>query len=101
MRGEEAIKFCVANLSAVKDSAGWAKMKESPDMLNELILAVVASNCANQDDPEDSSTKIYESMSVGMLRNELDEHNLDLDGTREILIQRLQDHESASSPVEE
>jgi speckle-type POZ protein len=96
---EEALKFCVTNLSAVKASSGWAKLKESLALLDELIGAVIATTTStpNPQHGPTSSTD-YEGMPVWMLRSKLDLHDLDLDGTREMLIQRLQARDAVRVP---
>ena len=57
-------------------------MKESPKLLSELFGASPIGLSSESD---------YGTMKVATLRQKLEEKNLDVDGTREMLIQRLKD----------
>jgi hypothetical protein len=79
---EAAFNVCVANAANLKCSAGWTQLKESPELLAELFVAATASPTSESD---------LDMMKVATLRQKLEEKNLDVDGTREMLIQRLKD----------
>ena len=72
-------------------SEGWKTVGESPDLLSELfkfstITSKIAFNSSN-----------VETWDVGSLRNKLREAGLDVDGSREVLIGRLQAKENEMS----
>jgi hypothetical protein len=79
---EAAFNVCVANPTAVRASAGWTQLKESPELLAELFGASPIGPSSESDS---------DTMKVATLRQKLEEKNLDVDGTREMLIQRLKD----------
>ena len=76
--------------SIVKSSKGWKSVKGSSDLLEELLEYHAT---RNQRIP--NSCVDFDNMNVRSLRDELESLNLDLDGTRQMLMQRLKDHQLA------
>ena len=79
---EAALEFCLAHPSDIRNSEGWKQLKESSELLAELVGA---SPTQFSDDGE------YDTMRVATLREKLDEKDLEVDGTRETLIRRLKE----------
>ena len=67
-------------------SESWEKLKESPKLLEELIVSM----SSNPDDCFEPHGK----MSVDELRKALDEKSLDVDGSKEMLVSRLDESTS-------
>ena len=75
--------------SLVMTSPVWKNfVKESSDLLEEMLL--FAATSSKQREPKADSNE-YDKMTVGMLRTKLEARNLDLEGTKQMLIQRLKD----------
>jgi speckle-type POZ protein len=83
---EAATDFFAANPTSVMSSLGWEKVEESLPLMKEL-MAVLASNKKRERD--------HRRMCVSALRRKLDEKGLDVDGSREMLISRLEEVEVA------
>jgi hypothetical protein len=75
---EEAMKCCLMNIESAKKSSGWKLLQESPVLLEELLTF----SCIQSRDKIDC-------MDVGELRKELQKRQLEVDGSREILVNRL------------
>lgn len=73
---EAAIDFFVANADEVMESDGFAMVKESSKIMGELMLTGLG--------------KKEPSLRVGTLRRKLKERGLELDGSKEMLIKRLE-----------
>eukprot|EP00562_Extubocellulus_spinifer_P000666 CAMPEP_0178474786 /NCGR_PEP_ID=MMETSP0696-20121128/2779_1 /TAXON_ID=265572 /ORGANISM="Extubocellulus spinifer, Strain CCMP396" /LENGTH=403 /DNA_ID=CAMNT_0020102045 /DNA_START=30 /DNA_END=1242 /DNA_ORIENTATION=- len=95
MLKEAAMDFFVENSEAVMESAGYAMVKESPDLLNELLTAALVGSKkrAAQSEPGDRD---YKRMRVSTLRQKLDDKGLDVDGSKEMLISRLEEADTDS-----
>jgi hypothetical protein len=89
---EAAILFFVANLELVMSSPGWANITESLPLMKEImeVLASEKKRSASAD------KKDYKHMRISVLRMKLDERGLDVDGSREMLIKRLEEGENNS-----
>jgi speckle-type POZ protein len=85
---EAAFDYCVAHPSAVRASGGWTQLKKSPELLDEFFGACFPTGSSSGSDSD--------TMKVASLRQKLDEKNLDVDGTREMLIQRLKESEETN-----
>jgi len=83
---EESTKFFVTDRNSFKKGESWSKIKESPELLEGLLDGV-----ANRVKPDKCQDSI-DLMDVTTLRKELDDANLQLDGSREILVERLKAH---------
>jgi len=92
MLKEAGMNFFMANSEAVMGSAGYADLKESPDILNELMVALVGSKKRSAHSGPDN--RDYKSMCVSTLRQKLDGKGLDVDGSKEMLISRLEEADS-------
>jgi len=88
---EAATKTFVADPEAAKQADGWSNVKESNGLLTELLDAATSSKKESKGDDVDQ-------LSVSALRMELDEANLELDWSREILISRLKSHRQGTQP---
>jgi speckle-type POZ protein len=90
---EAAIEFFAVNPTVVMSSSGWKQVEESLPLMNEL-MAVLASNKKRPAPANDADEdRGYKRMRVSTLRRMLDEKGLDVDGSREILISRLEEVE--------
>jgi speckle-type POZ protein len=85
---EAAMDFFAANPAAVMSSSGWEKIAESAPILKELMEVLV--NNKKRPTPVNSDEKDYKRMCVSTLRRRLDEMGLDVDGSKEMLISRLE-----------
>ena len=81
---EYAISYIAARSDDIMASNKWNDLKQCPDLLGEIISVV--SNKSTSDKRFDS-TGI--NMSVTELREKLEEKGLDIDGSKEMLISRL------------
>lgn len=75
---EAATNLFLADTDTVKNTSDWSKIKESPRLLVELLDSLTGSN--------------KDHMDVATLRGELQEADLELDGSRDILVDRLKTH---------
>ena len=71
-----------------KAGYAWSQIEESTKLLKEFVDRAMM---AKEDMPSNTSTEV-DKMDVGTLRKHLDEANLELDGSREILVDRLANH---------
>ena len=83
---EAAIAFFVARSKDLLQSEGWEALSESPKLVAELIKEI-----SNRMDTDTRFDGRGESMSVIELRKKLGEEGLDLDGSKEILVSRLEE----------
>jgi hypothetical protein len=92
---EAAIEFFATNPMPVMSSSGWEKVEESLPLMKEL-MAVLAGNKKRSAPAHADEDRGYKHMRVSALRRRLDEKGLDGDGSREMLISRLEEVEVAS-----
>ena len=95
---EAAINHFVANSEAVMATDGYELLAESPAILKELVAAMSAGN--NKKWPVGDLSTVggaYKDMCVAALRVKLDEKGLDVDGSKEMLVARLE----AAGPEED
>lgn len=78
---EAAGEFCVTHREAITESAAWQQLKQSTDLLAELVVGM----------PTQFSNSDYDTMRVSTLRQKLEDKGLEVDGTRETLVRRLKD----------
>jgi speckle-type POZ protein len=90
---ETAIDFFASNPTSVMSSPGWANMRESAALLAEL-LEVAFSNKKRSAPADSDEDRDYKQMCVSSLRQKLDEKGADVDGSREMLISRLEEGEN-------
>ena len=84
---EAAIAYFVARSKDLLQSKAWSTLKESPELMAELMKEM--SEQLNVDTRFDGRVG---SMSVIRLRKKLSEEGLDLDGSKEILVSRLEEY---------
>ena len=75
----------------VKSTKGWSQIKESHKLLSELIDSTIPSDCYTGD---------IDEWDVKTLREALEEENLPLDGSREVLIDRLKTNTQLSTKMQ-
>jgi len=95
---EAAINYFVANSEAVLATDGNELLAESPAILKELVRAMSAGN--NKKWPVGDLSTLggaYKDMCVAALRVKLGEKGLDVDGSKEMLVARLE----AAAPEED
>jgi speckle-type POZ protein len=86
---EAAMDFFAANPTSVMSSPGWEKVEESLPLMKEL-MAVLASNKKRPAPADADEERDHKRMCVSALRRRLDEKGLDVDGSREMLVSRLE-----------
>ena len=69
-------------------TAGWARLGASNDLLRELMGSVAGTKRSRDDDGEGAADRV-KRMRVSELRKELADANLDTDGARAQLEERL------------
>lgn len=75
---EAAINLFIADTKTVKSAEAWSKVKESPQLVLELLDSIT-NDCSEEIDRID----------VGDLRKILQEANLEFDGSRKVLVERV------------
>jgi hypothetical protein len=88
---EAAVEFFAENAESVKSSTGWKNIEESFPLMKELMYVVLSGKGSA---PADSDELDYKRMRVSTLRATLEEKGLDVDGSREMLIRRLEEGEN-------
>ena len=88
---EAAFDYFAVNREAVQASDGYNQIMESPKVLNELVTL----GFANKKRPAtaDINGRDFKRMRVATLRQKLDAKGLDVDGSKEMLISRLEESE--------
>ena len=89
---EWCFEACALDIIKVRSTPAWNDVKKSPDLLEEL--SVFLAHRANRGE-RDYKRDDRETWSVSHLRGCLEERKLDVDGTRSMLIRRLNDHDKA------
>ena len=82
---EAATNAFITDAAIVKSSKEWPKVQESSRLLMELLDA---STCCSKSKSGGDADDL-DSKDVGTLRNELERVGLLLDGSREVLVERL------------
>jgi len=82
---EQAVSYFVARAGDLLKEESSKKLKESPKLMEELMLEI--SNSATNDTRFSNTGR---NMSVNELRKKLDEKGLDVDGSKEIMLSRLE-----------
>jgi hypothetical protein len=90
---EAAIDFFAANLESVISSPGWANIRESAALLAEVMEVLAKKKKRPAPDNADEE-RDYKRMRVSTLRRKLDEKGIDIDGSRDVLINRLEEREN-------
>ena len=82
--------YFVANAQAVMESEGFAQVKESPAVMAELMAVAFGGSKKRPASSDADSARDYKRMRVSTLRQKLDDRSLDVDGSREMLVSRLE-----------
>jgi hypothetical protein len=86
---EKVMDFFVAHAEEIRRSPSFQKIEESAHVMVELMDALLSKRMLRSfalgDDDVD-----YSSMGVNLLRSRLEDRGLDVDGSREMLIKRLE-----------
>ena len=85
---ERVVDFFVVHCQEIRRHPSFHQVKESARILDELMEAVVSKR-ALRSFPLGDDDRDYNSMRVNLLRRKLHARGLDVDGSREMLIQRL------------
>ncbi|KAL7438895.1 hypothetical protein ACHAXM_006473 [Skeletonema potamos] len=87
---EYAFAYAISRSRDVINSELSAKLKESNSLLQELFVAAAGNNEDDDDDDDDDLVFRRSSLCVNELRIQLHENDLDVDGSKEMLISRLE-----------
>jgi hypothetical protein len=90
---EAAFRKYVEDAKQVRESKDWPMIKESPDLLDELLeytTMIMSNNLTNND--KIGEKLVVENLTVGGLRDRLQQVRLEVDGTRRTLVKRLREH---------
>ena len=97
---ETATAFFLSNAKDVRNTEGYAKLRESPHVLEELLFKAAEAN-----DKRPASADLDERdpkrLCVSALRSELNDKGLDVDGSREMLVSRLEEANAAEAAAAE
>ena len=86
---EKVMEFFVENGQEVMAKLSFKDAPESATMFNDFMAAVALGKSKDKDYDGDDTTK-FKSMSVNALRRKLSERELNIDGTREMMIAALE-----------
>lgn len=85
---EAACDYFAANSEDVRASSGFSQMMESSKILDELLALALDNN--KRPAIVDTNGRDFKRMRVATLRQKLDARGLDVDGSKEMLISRLE-----------
>jgi hypothetical protein len=88
MLKEAAVDFFVAQSVDVMKSDGYEQIEQSPTITKELMLAMAAGS--KKRPASGASNGDIKRMRVSTLRQELDSKGLDVDGSKDMLVARLE-----------
>ena len=88
------MEFFVKNAEEVMASEGFAQVKESPAVLTELIAAMPCGSKKRPASSDADGERDFKRMRVAALRQKLDEKRLDVDGSKDMLVSRLETAEA-------
>ena len=100
MLKEVAMEFFVKNAHEVMSSEGYEQVKESPAVLAELVAAMASGSKKRPASSDADAGRDFKRMRVATLRQKLDDKGLDVDGSKEMLVSRLEDAENDIVEVE-
>ena len=89
MLKEAAMDYFVKNAQPVMASEGFEQVKESPAVMAELMTAALGGK-KRPVSADTNADRDYKRMRVATLRQKLDEKELDVDGSKEMLVSRLE-----------
>ena len=84
------MEFFVKNSDEVMASEEFEQVAESPEIMREMMAAMSSANKKRSASSDADSGRDYKRMRVATLRQKLDEKKLDVDGSKEMLISRLE-----------
>mmetsp|Transcript_4010 Transcript_4010/g.8900 ORF Transcript_4010/g.8900 Transcript_4010/m.8900 type:complete len:481 (-) Transcript_4010:188-1630(-) len=87
---ERVVDYYVSHAKEVRAHPSFQKVKESASILDELMEAVLSKRILRSFSNSENDVE-YDTMGVNLLRRKLDMRGLDVDGSREMLVQRLRD----------
>ena len=91
---EASMKLCASDASVVMESEGWSQIEESNRLVTELFKFCMVEPPLVSDSNRTKKDVVVENLDVTSLRERLLEANLDIDGNRQILVERLKEHYS-------
>ena len=89
---EKALTIYSADATTVMLSTGWSQVIESPKLVLELLYACTVAQPTKKED--DTFNNVIEHLDVTSLRERLLQAELDIDGTKTILVERLKEYYS-------
>ena len=92
--------YFVTNAQNVMASEGFGQVKESPAVMAELMAAMASGSQKRPASSDADSERDFKRMRVSTLRQKLDDKGLDVDGSKEMLVSRLEEAESDVIEVE-
>ncbi len=90
MLKETAMDFFVKNSDEVTASEGFEQVAESPEIMREMMAAMSSGGKKRPASSDADSERDFKRMRVSTLRQKLDEKKLDVDGSKAMLISRLE-----------
>lgn len=84
---ERAVSYFVSRAKDIMKNESSARLCESTDLMQELMLAIL-----DDDDTDRRFDTGYMAMPVEVIREKLSVYSLDLDGTKEVLADRLESY---------
>ena len=100
MLKEIAMEFFVENAQAVMASEGYEQVAESPAIMREMVAAMASGSKKRPASSDADGERDYKRMRVATLRQKLEADGLRagfLDGTREMLVSRLEEADAKAS----
>ena len=95
---EAAISYFLTNLENVRKPEGYSKLRESPHVLEEIMIEAAKESRKRPASPDlDERDPNAKRLCVAALRSELNDKGLDVDGSREMLVSRLEDANAAAA----
>jgi hypothetical protein len=98
---EKVMDFFVAHAEAIRATRSFHKIEESAHVMVELMDALLSKRMLRSFSLGENDVD-YASMGVNLLRTQLEERGLDVDGSRETLVKRLEiwSHEKSEGSLE-
>ena len=90
MLKEVAMDFFVKHTQEVMASEGFCQVKESPAVMAELMAAMASGSKKRPASSDADAERDFKRMRVATLRQKLDEKKLGVDGSKDMLISRLE-----------
>ena len=97
---ETAMEYFVKNADEVMASEGYKQVTESPAILQEMVAAVVSGSKKRPADSTDDNGRNYKRMRVAELRQKLASKGMDVDGSKDMLVARLEEADEAADEEE-